>query len=103
VYGDCAHASQGASIKAKAPQALDLTNKTVRKGSATEKLERLVNRARSRTWALVEHVFGVVKRQWAFSKARYRGLAKNATRAFTTLAMANIDLARKPRNDQVHA
>jgi hypothetical protein len=36
--------------------------------------------------ARVEHVFCVVKRLWGFSKVRYRGLAKNATRAFTRFA-----------------
>lgn len=29
------------------------------------------------------------------SKVRYRGLAKNATRSFVSLALANIYLARK--------
>jgi len=38
----------------------------------------------------------VVKRLWGFSKVRYRGLAKNATRASTALALANIYLARGP-------
>jgi hypothetical protein len=42
-----------------------------------------------------EHVFGVVKRLWGFGKVRYRGLAKNATRAFTALALANIYLSRQ--------
>jgi IS5 family transposase len=103
VYGDCAYASQQASIKAKAPRAQDFTNKVVRKGSITEELERLVNRAKSRTRARVEHVFGVVKRLWGFDKVRYRGLAKNATRAFVTLAMANIYLARRPLLAQIRA
>jgi IS5 family transposase len=103
VYGDCAYASQQALIQAKAPKAEDFTNKTVRKDSPTEELERMVNRAKSRVRARVEHVFGVVKKLWGFSKARYRGLAKNATRAFVTLAMANIYLARKPLLAQVRA
>ena len=103
VYGDCAYAAQQVIIKAKAPRAADFTNKTVRKGSVTEELERLVNRAKSRTRARVEHVFGVVKRLWRFDKARYRGLAKNATRAFVTLAMANIYLARGPLMAQIRA
>lgn len=42
----------------------------------------------------VEHVFAVVKRQFGFTKVRYRGLAKNATRAFVALGLANIYLAR---------
>src|SRR6185503_1025365 len=41
-----------------------------------------INRARSRIRAHVEHPFLVVKRLWGFEKVRYRGLAKNLTRAF---------------------
>jgi IS5 family transposase len=103
VYGDCAYASQQESIQAKAPDAEDCTNQRVRKGSPTEELERMVNRIKSSTRARVEHVFGVVKRLWGFNKVRYRGLVKNATRAFVTLAMANIFLARKPLLAQVRA
>jgi len=95
VWGDCAYASQRELIESKAPQARDMTNRKVRKGSVTEQLERMVNRAKSRVRARVEHVFGVVKRLWRFGKVRYRGLAKNATRAFVTLGLANIYLARK--------
>jgi IS5 family transposase len=64
VYGDCAYASQQALIGTKAPGAQDFTNKTVRKGSVTEDLERMVNRAKSRVRARVAHVFAVVKRLW---------------------------------------
>jgi transposase, IS5 family len=103
VYGDCAYAAQRKTIQAKAPRAQDFTNKPVRKGSVTEELERMVNRAKSRTRARVEHVFGVVKRLWRFDKVRYRGLAKNATRAFVTLAMANVYLARRPLLAQLGA
>jgi len=95
VYGDCAYASQGQLIQAKAPQAVDLTNRAVRVGSPIEELERMVNRAKSRVRSRVEHVFAVVKRLWGFGKVRYRGLAKNATRAFVATALANIFLARR--------
>lgn len=95
VYGDCAYASQGELIHSKAPAAVDMTNKTVRPGSPTEELERLVNRGKSRVRSRVEHVFGVVKKLWGFSKVRYRGLAKNGTRAFVVTALANLFLARK--------
>jgi IS5 family transposase len=94
VYGDCAYASQGKLIHAKAPAAADMTNKTVRPGSPTEKLERMVNRAKSRVRSRVEHVFAVVKKLWGFTKVRYRGLAKNGTRAFVVTALANLFLAR---------
>lgn len=36
----------------------------------------------------------MVKRQFGFAKVRYRGLEKNATRAFVALGLANIYLAR---------
>jgi transposase, IS5 family len=101
VYGDSAYASQRKLIRSKAPQAEDYTNQRVRKGSPTEDLDRMVNRIKSKTRARVEHVFGVVKRLWGFNKARYRGLAKNGTRAFVALALANIFLARGTLNAQV--
>ena len=90
VYGDCAYAAQQELIGTKAPAACDLTDQRVRKGGATERLERLVNHAKSRVGAWVEHVFAVVKRLWGFTKVRYRGLAKNATRAVVTIALASI-------------
>ena len=41
-----------------------------------------------------EHAFHVVKRLWGFTKVRYRGLAKNTTRAFAAFALANLYLVR---------
>ena len=57
-------------------------------------LSRIVNRIKSKLRSRVEQVFAVVKRQFGFAKLRYRGLAKNATRAFVALGLANIYLAR---------
>ena len=64
-------------------------------------VERSKNRNKSRIRARVEHVFGVVKRLWGLGKVRYRGLQKNATRAFTALALANIYLSRQRLMAQV--
>jgi len=94
VYGDSAYASQKALIRGKAPKAKDFTNERVRKAGQVDEVRRTKNRSKSRIRARVEHVFAVVKRLWGFSKVRYRGLAKNASRAFTALALANIYLAR---------
>lgn len=55
---------------------------------------RAKSRNKSKIRARVEYVFAVVKRRWGFTKVRYRGLARNACRAFTALALANIYLAR---------
>lgn len=66
-------------------------------------MKKAKNRNKSKIRARVEHVFAVVKRLWGFHKVRYRGLAKNATRAFVTLAMANIYLARRVLLPQMRA
>jgi transposase, IS5 family len=70
----------------------------VRHSGQVDQVERSKNRNKSRVRARVEHVFGVVKRLWGFTKVRYRGLgglAKNATRSLVALGLANIYLARR--------
>ena len=103
VYGDSAYQSQQDLIHAKAPQAKDFTNERVRrrKDEPADVVKQRKNRNKSRIRARVEHVFAVVKRLWGFAKVRYRGLAKNACRAFTALALANIYLARHQLMGQV--
>jgi IS5 family transposase len=94
VYGDSAYHSQKELIASKAPHAQDFTNERTRwKGWVDEDAKRK-NKTKSKVRAKVEHVFAVVKRQWGFTKVRYRGLAKNATRAFVGLALANLYLTR---------
>ena len=102
VYGDSAYASQKALIAGKAPNAKDFTNqRTRRAGGLVDEVARAKNRNKSRIRARVEHVFGVIKRLWGFGKVRYVGLHKNATRAFTALALANIFLGRQRLMAQV--
>ena len=101
VYGDSAYASQKTLIQGKAPKAQDFTNQRTRRGGLVDEAVRAKNRNKSRIRARVEHVFGVVKRLWGFGKVRYRGLAKNATRAFTALALANLYLGRRRLMAQV--
>ncbi len=94
VYGDSAYASQKELIASKAPKAKDFTNERVCRGEIAE-AKRAKNHNKSKVRARVEHVFAVVKRLWGFTKVRYRGLAKNATRSFVVLGLANIYLARQ--------
>ena len=101
VYGDSAYASQKALIEGKAPKARDFTNQRTRQGGIVDEAVKAKNRNKSRIRSRVEHVFGVLKRLWGFGKVRYRGLAKNATRAFTALALANIYLGRQRLMAQV--
>ena len=95
VYGDRGYQGCTALIKAAAPEAKDFTNRRVRKPDGEDEAERLRNRTKSRTRARVEHPFLVLKRLWGFAKVRYRGLAKNANRAFTALAMVNLYMAAR--------
>ncbi len=53
-----------------------------------------INHTRSHIRARGEHAFHVVKRLWGFAKVRYRGLAKNAARAFALFALANLYMVR---------
>ena len=101
VYGDSAYASQKDLIHSKAVKAKDFTNQRTRRNGVVNETLKSKNRNKSRIRARVEHVFGVVKRLWGFGKVRYRGLQKNATRAFTALALANIYLSRKRLMAQV--
>lgn len=44
--------------------------------------------------AKVEHPFRVIKRQFGFTKVRYRGLAKNTAQLVTLFALSNLWMAR---------
>lgn len=101
VYGDSAYASQKGLIAQKAPKARDFTNQRSRHAGQIDEAVRAKNRNKSRVRARVEHVFAVIKRLWGFAKVRYRGLHKNATRAFTALALANLYLCRERLLGQV--
>ena len=43
----------------------------------------------------VEHPFRVVKRQFGYTKVRYRGLAKNTAQVLTLFALSNLWMARR--------
>ena len=45
--------------------------------------------------------FLTLKRLWGFAKTRYRGLAKNANRAFAMLAMINLVKWGRPLTGEV--
>ena len=60
------------------------------------KKEGLANRNKTKTRARVEHIFGIMKRQFGYNKARYRGLDKNAHSVFTKCALINLVIAKRP-------
>ena len=56
--------------------------------------QRKRNREQSSIRARVEHVFRVIKRQFGFTKTRYRGLAKNKAQVNMWVGLANLYLLR---------
>lgn len=53
------------------------------------------NRKYSSIRARVEHVFRVIKRQFGFTRTRYRGLMKNAVQVNMLMGLANLYLLRR--------
>ena len=102
-YGDSAYRgkAQRERLKAIAPKAKDFTNKRAYKNRPLTDADKATNRRKSSVRSKVEHPFLTLKRLWGFAKARYRGLAKNANRAFAMLAMLNIDKWGRPLTRQV--
>ena len=95
VWGDSDYTGQKRLLYEQAPNAKDFTQK---KGSRYRQLteaEQSANRYKSKIRSRVEHVFGVMKRQFGFTKVRYRGLDKNAQCVFTKCALVNLVLAKK--------
>ena len=95
VWGDSAYSGQKKALSRCAPKARDYTCK---KGSRHRKLsdeERQRNRNKSKVRCKVEHVFFVMKRQFHFTKVRYKGLDKNANHVFTSCALINLVMAKK--------
>ncbi len=60
-------------------------------GAVMDKLEHVKASIRAK----VEHPFRVIKRQFGFTKVRYRGLAKNTAQLVTLFALSNLWLARR--------
>mgnify|MGYP006290669001 CR=1 FL=1 len=91
-YGDSAY--RGKAIRERlrelAPNAKDFTNKRAYKNRPLSAADQATNRRKSAVRSKVEHPFLTIKRLWGFAKVRYRGLAKNANRAFAMLAMLNL-------------
>ena len=66
-----------------------------RKGCDTTAEQKRLNRLLSALRSAVEHRFRVLKRQFGYTKVRYRGLFKNEQNLFTQFALVNLYLARR--------
>lgn len=67
---------------------LDLTSPLAQMIDKSEQIQASIR-------AKVEHPFRVIKRQFGFTKVRYRGLAKNKGQILTLFALGNLWMARR--------
>ena len=102
-YGDSAYRGkeQRERLKTIAPKAKDFTNKRAYRNSPLTDADKETNRRKSSVRSKVEHPFLTMKRLLGFAKVRYRGLAKNANRAFAMLAMLNLVKWGRPLTGEV--
>ena len=56
---------------------------------------RGLNHAIAQLRAIGEHPFRILKRQFGYTKVRYRGLAKNTAQLFTLFALGNLYQVRR--------
>ena len=102
-YGDSAYRgrAQRERLRDIAPGAKDFTNKRAYRNAPLTDADKETNRRKSSVRAKIEHPFLTLKRLWGFAKVRYRGLAKNANRAFAMLAVINIIKYGRPLTGEV--
>jgi len=96
LYGDSAYRGQKQRLKELAPKAREFTNERAYRHRELSEAQKATNRRKSSVRAKVEHPFLTLKRNWGFTKTRYRGLAKNANRAYTMLALINLQKWARP-------
>jgi IS5 family transposase len=95
VWGDQAYQGKTEVIRQRAPQAEDRINRRYRTRKICYPDIRKENREKSRTRSRVEHIFGVMKLRFGFTRVRYRGLAKNLHRLLCTCTLINLYTASK--------
>lgn len=95
VWGDSAYQGQADVLAEHAPNAKDLTQEKGHRSRPLTEKQRQSNRRKSSVRSRVEHSFFVMKRQFGFTKVRYKGLAKNAHFLFISCALINVVMAKK--------
>jgi IS5 family transposase len=73
------------------PSKRKLLNPFIQPDFVAERVEKMKASIRAK----VEHPFRVLKRQFGFTKVRYRGLKKNTAQIVTLFALGNLWMARR--------
>ena len=100
VYGDSGytgaeHRAELQDIKAVFLIAEKPSNLRTIKNKRSQKHARRWEHFKASVRAKGEHPFRVVKRQFGYTKVRYRGLAKNMSQVLTLFALSNLWMARR--------
>ena len=97
VHGDKAYTDSDHNLLASDPATGPIWCMPFKKPSRRELPEwkRDINRRLASLRAIVEFPFRVVKRQFRFTKVRYRGLFKNGQALTTKFALANLYTVRR--------
>jgi IS5 family transposase len=95
IFGDKGYVSDKRKRVARADGVLWAVKDKRKRGRTLSSSQKKRNRKHGTVRAKVEHVFRVIKCQFGYRKARYRGLAKNAAQMFSLMALANLYLVRQ--------
>lgn len=97
VFGDKGYTTHERSLSGSDPEVGPLWCFPYKKpaGGELPEWKRKINRRLSQLRARVEHPFRVVKRQFGFTKTRYRGLEKNTAQLRTLFALSNLYMVRR--------
>ena len=101
VFGDKGYVSDKRKRAVREAGVLWAVKDKRKRGRVLSSSQKKRNRKHGGVRAKVEHVFRVIKCQFGYRKARYRGLAKNASQMFSLMALANLYIVR--RNLQVES
>lgn len=95
VWADKAYISAEREAEFEAPGKVWGVMRKATKGGKLHPLDERINRIIAMVRAKVEHPFRVLKRQFGYTRTRYRGLAKNRAQLFTLFALGNLFLVRR--------
>jgi IS5 family transposase len=95
IFGDKGYVSDKRKRVARADGVLWAVKDKRKRGRTLSSSQKKRNRKHGTVRAKVEHIFRVIKCQFGYRKARYRGLAKNAAQMFSLMALANLYLVRQ--------
>jgi IS5 family transposase len=94
-FGDSGYAGDKRKRQAREAGHHWCVNDKRKPGRSLSSSQRKRNRRYSSVRARIEHLFRIIKCQFGYRKARYRGLKKNRAQVMSLMALANLYLLRR--------